>query len=433
MNCRDWQLRWTGWSFGTLILWLRTVLTTAQTLAPNEVKSLKCTCTCDIYIFYAFCTNIISGSWNLSAFKWANTLLQEFLNILNQGCINRQSALPDNFSHASSFVAISNLQTATHPLMLKQFAFKNPLSILGQGEHQLFGFQTNLFLVKILQTLQILVNEPEGKLLHCFPLELFPGLVVCRQRDNLNKHCPQDGMLPQLTLVEWCRMQQAPCNSYLYSYFCLLGRFQVYDRAVTSSMMIVCPTHTGNKFRVSWRSKHIVKLSWWCICHTYVMHPDACRGGILLHPAQVPWFSGGSSSEGVAHIKQEQAQKHNRPSFMRTVSVSGAEPLNEENNLQTTITDAQFSQDPHHPTPMRTAESQGSSFALRRAETFLRDTVTQDQLNALVVLPMEEKVVRDIPDFNSKVTAGCTDREESGMLSQKSCQKKKQVFPQQQK
>ncbi|CAB1415726.1 unnamed protein product [Pleuronectes platessa] len=98
------------------------------------------------------------------------------------------------------------------------------------------------------------------------------------------------------------------------------------------------------------------------------------------------------------------------------VSLNGAEPLNEENTLQTPYIKGQFSQDPHQPTPMTTAGCR--SFALRRTETFLRNTMTLDHLNAVVVLSLEEKVVRDIPDFNGKVTERCTDREESRHLSQ---------------
>ncbi|KAI9536407.1 hypothetical protein NQZ68_033666 [Dissostichus eleginoides] len=36
-------------------------------------------------------------------------------------------------------------------------------------------------------------------------------------------------------------------------------------------------------------------------------------------------------------------------------------------------------------------------------DTFLRNTMSQDRLNALAMLSMEKKLVRDIPDFNKKV------------------------------
>lgn len=52
---------------------------------------------------------------------------------------------------------------------------------------------------------------------------------------------------------------------------------------------------------------------------------------------------------------------------------------------------------------MITAESERCFSTLKRIKIFLRNTMTQDRLNALAMLSMEKKLVRNIPDFNKEV------------------------------
>ncbi|XP_073323342.1 zinc finger MYM-type protein 1-like [Pagrus major] len=54
-------------------------------------------------------------------------------------------------------------------------------------------------------------------------------------------------------------------------------------------------------------------------------------------------------------------------------------------------------------TPMTTAESERCFSTLKRIKTFLRNTMSQDRLNALAMLSMEKKLVKTIPDFNHRV------------------------------
>lgn len=74
-----------------------------------------------------------------------------------------------------------------------------------------------------------------------------------------------------------------------------------------------------------------------------------------------------------------------------------------ENNLQSTFTETVSLLRILITTPMTTAESERCFFTLKRIKTFLRNTMSQDRLNALAMLSMEKKLVRDIPDFNKKV------------------------------
>ncbi len=85
---------------------------------------------------------------------------------------------------------------------------------------------------------------------------------------------------------------------------------------------------------------------------------------------------------------------------------SGAVPLYQffiENNLQSTFTETVSLLKIIITTPMTTAESERCFSTLKRIKTFLRNTMTQDRLNALAMLSIEKKLVKDIPDFNTKV------------------------------
>lgn len=54
-------------------------------------------------------------------------------------------------------------------------------------------------------------------------------------------------------------------------------------------------------------------------------------------------------------------------------------------------------------TPMTTAEAERCFSTLKRIKTFLRNTMTQERLNALAMLSMEKRLVTEMTDFNQKV------------------------------
>ncbi|KAM3842976.1 zinc finger MYM-type protein 1-like [Diretmus argenteus] len=54
-------------------------------------------------------------------------------------------------------------------------------------------------------------------------------------------------------------------------------------------------------------------------------------------------------------------------------------------------------------TPMTTAEAERCFSTLKRIKTFLRNTMTQDRLNALAMMSMEKKLVTEMTDFNQRV------------------------------
>lgn len=54
-------------------------------------------------------------------------------------------------------------------------------------------------------------------------------------------------------------------------------------------------------------------------------------------------------------------------------------------------------------TPMITAEAERCFSTLKRIKTFLRNSMTQERLNALAMLSMEKRLVTEMTDFNQKV------------------------------
>ena len=54
-------------------------------------------------------------------------------------------------------------------------------------------------------------------------------------------------------------------------------------------------------------------------------------------------------------------------------------------------------------TPMTTAEAERCFSTLKRIKTFLRNTMTEDRLNALAMMSVEKTLVTEMPDFNQKV------------------------------
>ena len=53
--------------------------------------------------------------------------------------------------------------------------------------------------------------------------------------------------------------------------------------------------------------------------------------------------------------------------------------------------------------PMTSCEAERCFSTLKRVKTFLRNTMTDDRLNALGMLSMEKKLIREMPDFNKLV------------------------------
>ncbi|XP_051802843.1 uncharacterized protein LOC127533566 [Acanthochromis polyacanthus] len=87
-------------------------------------------------------------------------------------------------------------------------------------------------------------------------------------------------------------------------------------------------------------------------------------------------------------------------------SCNGAVALSQlfmSNNLQDTFSETVSLLNILITTPMTTAESERCFSTLKRIKTFLRNTMSQDHLNALAMLSMEKKLVRETPDFNHRV------------------------------
>ncbi|XP_033977395.1 uncharacterized protein LOC117475359 [Trematomus bernacchii] len=74
-----------------------------------------------------------------------------------------------------------------------------------------------------------------------------------------------------------------------------------------------------------------------------------------------------------------------------------------DNNLQETFTETVSLLKVLVTTPMATAEAERCFSTLKRIKTFLRNSMTQDRLNALAMLSIEKKLIRSIPDFNTRV------------------------------
>ena len=74
-----------------------------------------------------------------------------------------------------------------------------------------------------------------------------------------------------------------------------------------------------------------------------------------------------------------------------------------ENNLQDTFTETVSLLKILITTPMTTSESKRCFSTLKRIKTFLRNTIGQQRLNALAMLSIEKRLVRDIPNFNIRV------------------------------
>ena len=74
-----------------------------------------------------------------------------------------------------------------------------------------------------------------------------------------------------------------------------------------------------------------------------------------------------------------------------------------ENNLTKIFTESYKLADIICTTPMSTSECERCFSTLKRIKTFLRNTMSQDRLNALAVLSIEKHYIQGIPDFDNKV------------------------------
>ena len=104
-----------------------------------------------------------------------------------------------------------------------------------------------------------------------------------------------------------------------------------------------------------------------------------------------------------ARLKTELSLVYENPEFEKC---SGAVPLYQffmENNLQCTFSETVNLLKILITTPMTSAESERCFSTLKRIKTFLRSTMSQERMNALAMLSMEKKIVKDMPNFNNKV------------------------------
>ncbi|XP_016394516.1 uncharacterized protein LOC107728744 [Sinocyclocheilus rhinocerous] len=63
-------------------------------------------------------------------------------------------------------------------------------------------------------------------------------------------------------------------------------------------------------------------------------------------------------------------------------------------------------------TPMTTAEAERCFSTLKRIKTFLRNSMTQERLNALAMLSMKKRLLTEMTDFNQKVIEKCASQKE---------------------
>ncbi|XP_068423358.1 zinc finger MYM-type protein 1-like [Clinocottus analis] len=74
-----------------------------------------------------------------------------------------------------------------------------------------------------------------------------------------------------------------------------------------------------------------------------------------------------------------------------------------DNNLSEVFSETQTLLKIVITTPMTTAETERCFSTLKRVQTFLRNTMTQERLNALAMLSLEKRLVMDMTDFNQRV------------------------------
>ncbi|CAL9687151.1 unnamed protein product [Knipowitschia caucasica] len=102
-------------------------------------------------------------------------------------------------------------------------------------------------------------------------------------------------------------------------------------------------------------------------------------------------------------LKTELSLIYSNDEFKSCSSAVALYQLFMENNLQDTFSETVALLKILITTPMTTAESERCFSTLKRIKTFLRNTMSQDRLNALAMLSMEKNLIKTIPDFNQRV------------------------------
>lgn len=104
-----------------------------------------------------------------------------------------------------------------------------------------------------------------------------------------------------------------------------------------------------------------------------------------------------------SHLQTELTLLYENPDFRTCSSAMALFQFFNNNNLQDVFSESLKLLRILITTPMTTAESERCFSTLKRIKTFLRNTMSQNRLNALAMLSIEKQLTRDIPDFNKAV------------------------------
>lgn len=102
-------------------------------------------------------------------------------------------------------------------------------------------------------------------------------------------------------------------------------------------------------------------------------------------------------------LKNELSAIYNRDDFINANSAIAILQLFYNNDLTESFSESMKLLRILCTIPMTSVESERCFSTLKRIKTFLRNTMSQDRLNALCVLSIEKKIIQTIPDFNKKV------------------------------
>ncbi|XP_049336876.1 uncharacterized protein LOC125802536 [Astyanax mexicanus] len=102
-------------------------------------------------------------------------------------------------------------------------------------------------------------------------------------------------------------------------------------------------------------------------------------------------------------LKTELSLIYSKEEFKACCGAVGLLQLFMENNLEEVFSETVTLLKILITTPMTTAEAERCFSTLKRIKTFLRNSMTQDRLNALAMLSMEKTLVTEMTDFNKNV------------------------------
>ncbi|XP_062243198.1 zinc finger MYM-type protein 1-like [Platichthys flesus] len=105
-----------------------------------------------------------------------------------------------------------------------------------------------------------------------------------------------------------------------------------------------------------------------------------------------------------AKLNTELSLIYESPDFKGCSGALALYQVLQRNNLHETLSETVALLNILITTPMTTAEAERCFSTLKRIKTFLRNSMGQDRLNALAMLSMERELVRNMPDFNERVT-----------------------------